>query len=86
MVDTKISALTELTTATASDVLPIVNTAETKRITMTNLAASLAFANVNVASGGKLNLEGAAGDTYILFNSATGQIEFWVNGELKFGV
>lgn len=37
---------------------------------------------VNISANQKLNLEGVAGDTYFIFNSADGEVELFVNGIL----
>ena len=37
---------------------------------------------VSVDAGQKLNVEGAAGDTYMQFNSTTGKLEIYVNNEV----
>jgi hypothetical protein len=34
---------------------------------------------VTVAAGDRINFEGLAGDTYMLYNSGTGELEMWVD-------
>ncbi len=51
MADKKISDLNEVTSPNSSDVLPIVNSGETKKITVANLASSLVSTAVEVPTG-----------------------------------
>lgn len=44
------------------------------------VSASPTFANVSVPSDGKVYFEGVSGDTYITFNSTSGDIEIYKNG------
>ena len=39
--------------------------------------------HLSVDTGGKINLEGVSGDTYIKFNSAQSRIEFYLNNTLE---
>jgi len=39
-----------------------------------------------VSAGTKFIFDGAGGDTYIIYNSTTSQLEFWVDGTKKFQV
>jgi len=48
------------------------------------IAASPTFADVAVPVNGKIYFEGAAGDTYITYNSATNRLEVYRDGQKRF--
>lgn len=76
MVDTKVSDLASASDATTSDYFYIIDGGTSKKITFDNLQKSIKF-----AANFKLYFDVAA-DVYMMYNSASGDIEFYKGGVL----
>jgi len=50
------------------------------RIAHSIIGTSPEFANITIPVDGKINIEGISGDSYITFNSTSGDIEIYKNG------
>src|SRR6476619_2003151 len=61
MADTKISALSAVTAPATTDVVPIVNSGTTKKVTIANLVANSSPATLIIGAGAAITSSGAGG-------------------------